>query len=45
MIKTTTGMSFWQARFVERKSHCSYLIEQYTSLNCILSDIDDNLAP
>ena len=34
-----------QARFVERQSHCSYLLEQYTGLNFILSDNDDNLAP
>ena len=33
---------FGQARFVERQSHCSDLIEQYTGLNC---DNDDNLAP
>ena len=44
VIKTTTGMSFW-ASVVECESHCSYLIEQYTGLNCISSDSYGNWAP
>ena len=31
---------FGQARFVERQSHCSYLIEQYTGLNWQCGTID-----
>ena len=41
-IKQLPVSLFGQARFVERQSHCSDLIEQYTGLNC---DNDDNLAP
>ena len=36
---------FGQNLFVDCESLCSYFSEQYTGLNCINSDNNDNLAP